>query len=251
MCVDIGYVSSLGPDGLPHLIPGIKINRSLVKDDHDQPHIQAHNRPRCVVVCQDEQNTPAVKKLQWGLVADFMLGNPSQMKKFYNQLFNARSERLLQEGSLWFGLRTHRCLLVADGVYEHQEVAGRKQKLPYYVRPLSGGPFLIPGIYNPTTDSFAIITRAGNELFRTIHNSGANKHRMPLFLTNTMANEWIEHGLTDQGLERLISFEYPSGDLRAHTVFSIRSTLPRPDGRGVNEYYNWDHKKPMDQGSLF
>lgn len=251
MCVDIGYTTSLGPGGLPHLIKGIKINRSLIAEDADRPHLQAHARPDCIVVYQDDHNIPVAEKLRWGLIADFMVNNPQQMKKYGNQLFNARAERILQEGGLWYGLKDNRCLLVADGIYEHQQVEGRKQKLPYYIRFRSGDTILLPAIYNPKTQSFAMLTREGNELFHTIHNSGPNKYRMPLFLTTSMANNWIRKDLSPTDLEHLISFEYPSSELRAHAVYSIRTAKPRPDGKRVNEYYNWDQGKLADQGSLF
>lgn len=251
MCVDIGYLSSLGPDGLPRLIKGVKINRDLIAADHDQPHLRAHARPDCIVVYRGADNIPVADKMHWGLVADFMINNPVQMKKYGNQLFNARSERVLEEGSIWFKLKENRCLLVADGVYEHQQVEGRKQKLPWYIRLRSGDTLLLPALFNPKTNSLALLTRQGNGLFRTIHNSGPNKFRMPLFLTTSMANSWIEPGLGDGDIQKLFEFEYPSSELRAYTIFSIRSGSPRPDGKAVNEYYNWDREKLADQGSLF
>jgi putative SOS response-associated peptidase YedK len=251
VCVDIGYKSSLGPDGLPHLIKGIKINRELVEGDRDRPHIRAHTHPSCVVVFMDEDGYPVAGQMLWGLVADFMINNPLQMKKFSNQLFNARSERLLESGSVWSGLKDRRCLLVADGIYEHQQVEWRKQKLPYYIRFRSGTTMLLPGVFNPGTKSFAIITREGNGLFKTIHNSGPHKFRMPLFLTASMANSWIQPRLSDDEINDLISFEYPSGELRAHTVYSVRSSSPRPDGKAANDFNNWENGRGLEQGSLF
>ena len=251
MCVDIGYLSSLGPNGLPHLIKGIKINRTLIGEDRDQPHLQAHARPSCLVVYDGPDHIPVVDKMHWGLVADFMIDNPIQMKKFSNQLFNARSERVFEEGTLWYGLKENRCLVVVDGIYEHQQVEGQKQKLPYYIRFRSGDLILLPAIFNPRSRSFAILTRGGNSLFQTIHNSGPNKFRMPLFLTTSMANSWIKKDLSEEEGKKLFSFEYPASELRAHTVFSIRSSQPRPDGKAAFDYYNWGAGKLPNQGSLF
>jgi hypothetical protein len=50
MCVDIGYKSMLGADGLPRYIPGIKINREQVGADCDRPHIAGHTNPNCWVL---------------------------------------------------------------------------------------------------------------------------------------------------------------------------------------------------------
>jgi putative SOS response-associated peptidase YedK len=251
MCVDIGYKSMLGPDGLPRYIKGIKIDRCLVEGDRDAPHLQAHTRPLCVVIQSDINQTPVVNKMSWGLVADFMVNNPELFKKYGNQLFNARAEKILQTGTTWNSLLMNRCLLVADGVYEHQEVRGRKNKLPYYIQLRSKEPLLIPGLFNPKTNSFAILTRGGNELFLQIHNSGLNKHRMPLLLPPAIAPNWIQEKLSNKEIERLLSFELPAGELSAYTVFSIRGHRLRPDGKKENDFFNWEAISKGDQASLF
>lgn len=251
MCVDIGYKSLLGPDGLPRYIKGIKIDRSLIASDIDAPHLQAHTRPFCIVVCLDTSGAPVVEKMNWGLVADFMVNNPELFKKYGNQLFNARAEKVLHPGSTWNSLLNNRCLLVADGIYEHQEVPGRKNKLPYYIQLQTKEPLLIPGLYNAHTNSFAIITRGGNELFCRIHNSGPNKNRMPLLLPPEKAVDWIHKDLTQEEIDQFLKFEIPDKELHAHTVFSIRSHHPRPDGKAVNEYYSWGLSRPGEQASLF
>ena len=251
MCVDIGYKSMLGPDGLPRYIKGIKIDRSLVAADVDTPHLQAHARPSCIVVCGDTRGVPVVEKMNWGLIADFMVNNQGLLKKYGNQLFNARAEKVLLPGSTWNSLLNNRCLLVADGIYEHQEVPGRKNKLPYYIQLETKEPLLIPGLFNPRTNSFAIITRQGNELFCRIHNSGPNKHRMPLLMPPEKAVSWIHQGLTQEEIGGFLNFEILSKELHAHTVFSIRGHLSRKDGRAANEYYNWGAAIPGEQSSLF
>jgi putative SOS response-associated peptidase YedK len=251
MCVDIGYKSMLGPDGLPRYIKGIKIDRSLAATDVDAPHLQAHTRPSCVIIKSDLDGLLMVERMSWGLIADFMINNSALFKKYGNQLFNARAEKVLQLGSTWNSLLNNRCLLVADGVYEHQEVPGRKNKLPYYIQPEKKEPLLIPGLYNPHTNSFAIITREGNELFCRIHNSGPNKNRMPLLLSPENAVGWVQEHLTLEEIERFLKFQLPAEELQAHTVFSIRSHLLRSDGKAANEYYNWGAAISGEQASLF
>lgn len=241
----------LGPDGLPRYIKGIKIDRSLIESDQDTPHLQAHARPLCAVVKTPGNETPVVNKMNWGLVADYMVNNPDLFKKYGNQLFNARAEKILQPGTTWNSLVNNRCLLVADGIYEHQQVPGRKNKLPYYIQLRSKEPLLIPGLFNPNTNSFAIITREGNELFRRIHNSGPNKYRMPLLLPLIMAPQWIQQKLSNQEIEKLLDFELPPEELAAHTVFSIRGHYSRPDGKRANDFFNWGATISGEQATLF
>lgn len=251
MCVDIGYKSMLGPDGIPKLIPGIKIDRSLSTNDISIAHIQAHARPLCVVVLPSAGGV-LVDKLHWGFVADFMLNNPEQQKKYFNQLFNARAEKIIDSSSMWGPYITHRCLLVAAGVYEHQQVEFTSKKIPHYISLITDEPLLIPSIYNPKTRSFALITREANELFKEIHNAGPNKHRMPLLLPHTLAASWINTDLSPVEIKDLLNYELDSKLLRHHSVYSLRTSSPRPDGKSADAFFNWGPSSDkQDQLSLF
>lgn len=238
MCVDIGYTTMLGPDGLPRHVKGVKINKDFSLADRDRPHLSAFARPECWVIVQGS-DAPEVQPLHWGLIADFMVDRPDQFQKYGNSFFNARSERILEKGSAWFPHVHDRCLLIADGFYEHQKVTGRSRKMPWYVRLATREPLLIPALFNPRTQSFAILTRSGNELLRTIHNDGANKFRMPLLLEPERAIPWIDPTLNHEAIQSILNIEIPSEKLQAHTVYSIRGSALRPDGKEVNEPYDW------------
>ena len=129
--------------------------------------------------------------------------------------------------------------VIADGIYEHQKVAGRSRKMPWYIQLTSKASLLIPSLFNPRTETFAILTRDGNNLFRTIHNDGPNKNRMPLFLPTEQALEWIDPDLSDKPNQELMPFEITSSQLKAHTVYSIRGKLSRPDGKEANKVHIW------------
>lgn len=241
----------LGPGGLPKLIPGIKIDRSLSSNDPSIPHIQAHARPSCIVVLVSEDGALA-DRLQWGFVADFMLSNPEHHKKYFNQIFNARAEKIIDGSSMWGPYSTRRCLLVAAGVYEHQQVAFTSKKIPHYIYLNTGEPLLIPSIYSPKTRSFALITRGANELFKEIHNAGPNKHRMPLLLPHALAASWINPGSSNVDIKDILNYELDSTLLRHHPVYSLRTSSPRPDGKTADAYFNWNFsREDNDQLSLF
>ena len=240
MCVDIGYTAQLGPNGLPQKIKGVKIKKEYVEEDRSAPHLSAFARPSCWNII-DMGSGPEVIPMHWGLVADFMIDRPDQFQKYGNSFFNARSERILEPASAWYSYINNRCLLIAEGIYEHQKVPGRSRKMPWYVRLASGDPLLIPALFNPRTETFAILTRDGNELFRAIHNDGANKNRMPLLLPMEEAIQWIDPTRTQEDIRTTTNFEIDSGDLSAHTVYSIRGNAIRPDGKCMNEPYDWNH----------
>ena len=247
MCVDIGYKSMLGPDGLPKYIKGIKINRSAVLEDYNKPHISAHTNPSCLVILNDGKS-PYIDYLNWG----FLLNAKKNITTKYNKLYNARAERILENQSIWNQVINNRCLVVADGVYEHQRRKEYKLKVPHYITFTSGEPILLPALFNTTTKTFALVTRAGNSFFNQIHNDGPNKNRMPLFLKQEDAEKWISHELTEQEIIKIIDYEIPDSSLTAYTVFSIRAMVPRPDGKEKNEFYSWETTPDMDtQLSLF
>ncbi|MBM3159324.1 MAG: SOS response-associated peptidase family protein [Bacteroidetes bacterium] len=241
MCVDIGYSPMLGPDGLPRYIPGIKINRDLVEADRDRPHIGAHSNPRCLVLVNNN-NEIGVRSFGWGIIPGFKTSTP---------LYNARSEKLMDGGSFWYTHKNNRCLLLADGVYEHQRRGGFNKKIPYYIKLKGGAPLLIPAIFSKDDFRFSIITRTANNVFREIHNSGPNHHRMPLLCPIDKALQWIRFDLEEKERVALLSYLLPDESLDYHTVFSIRGNLVRPDGLRENEFFNWDRPNGVEQASFF
>jgi len=241
MCVDIGYKSMLGPDGLPRYIPGIKINREQVEGDKDRPHIAGHTNTNCWVLVEGGDHI-FVSDFGWGITPGFKTPTP---------LYNARSEKILERGSFWNSLNVNRCLVIADGVYEHQQRVGVKKKVPYYIKQKSGAPFLIPAVFDENSRRFSIITRSANGVFKEIHNAGPNKHRMPLLCPMSLALEWIRKDLSDIGLLHILSFLLPDDLLSYHTVYSIRSNTERPDGLKENDFFNWSQSGRAEQSSLF
>lgn len=241
VCVDIGYKSMLGPDGLPRYIPGIKINRELVESDRDRPHIGAHTNPRCLVLV-NENNQIGVRVYEWGIIPWFKTPTP---------LYNARSEKLMDRGSFWYMHNNNRCLMIAEGVYEHQQRTGVKKKIPYYIKLKEGEPLLIPAIFSSDDSRFSIITRTANNVFKEIHNVGPNKHRMPLLCQVERALEWIRPGLEEKEIGEFLNYLLPDENLDYHTVYSIRGNAVRPDGLRENEYFNWAQAGRAEQSSLF
>lgn len=231
----------LGPDGLPRYIPGIKINREQADADQDRPHIAAHSNPQCWVLVE-KSGMICIDSLGWGIIPEF---------KKDTTLFNARSEKLFEPASFWFSLNTNRCLLLADGVYEHQQRGGIKKKTPFYINLKDGSPLLIPAVYDSNNQRFSIITRSANEVFKEIHNSGPNKHRMPLLCTIEKALLWIQKGLGEKELTEFLNYLLPDQLLNYHTVYSIRGNKVRPDGLRENDFFNWSSAGRAEQPSLF
>ena len=88
-------------------------------------------------------------------------------------LINARSEKIAERPAFKDAVRTHRCLLPADGFYEWQGEKGART--PYVIRPASGGMIAFAGLWREwrgpagTIPSVAINTCAANDALRPIH----------------------------------------------------------------------------------
>lgn len=168
-------------------------------------------------------------------------------------MLNARSERILEDQkSYWYKIRNRRCLMPVTGIYEHREVKGFKNKIPYYIRLKDQPVFFIPGLYSvaelPIMDTgelikrwtFTIITRNANEVMRMIHNGGDNKWRMPLFLPLELSQLWVQHDLDLETYKRILDYELPSEQLSYYPVYTIRSNKLRPDGKPKDSVWEWE-----------
>ncbi len=209
MCYDISFKVRLEEIG--DYFPGLIIDNQLEIDwpefDHRQGVSVFANHPIIYINRQDGQ--PHLRSMEWGCIEFYAKEEPHWKKR--NGMLNARTERILKDSkSYWNKIRNRRCLVPLSGTYEHREITGWKKKLPYLVKPKDQTLFFLPGLYSVTelVDKetgelvkrciFTIITTAANGVMRSIHNSGDNPYRMPLFLPFEMAKEFLSSELTEE-----------------------------------------------------
>ena len=86
-----------------------------------------------ITVIRQKPGTGRVGQLvRWGLIPSWAK-DPSIGAKFNN----ARGETVAEKPAFRSSFAKHRCLIPANGFYEWQPVAGRKQ--PYYIHPTAPG----------------------------------------------------------------------------------------------------------------
>ncbi len=123
---------------------------------------------------------------RWGLVpswsADLSIGS---------RMINARYETLREKKSFIGPLRQRRCLIVADGYYEWQQLDA-KHKQPHWISPTAGGVMQLAGLWETNSRASGrpiatctIITTAANLRLSEIHD------RMPVVLTGAGAARWM------------------------------------------------------------
>ncbi|HEV2353513.1 MAG TPA: SOS response-associated peptidase family protein, partial [Puia sp.] len=253
MCLDISFYSAL--QLIDDYFPNLSHDGEIEFDVDKSTHFLAlgHNRYPVVVW----QNGGYHRKyFEWGIIAEFM-DTPEKIKAMRKSMVNARSEKILGDRrSFWNRIRQKRCLIPVTGIYEHREIGGWKNKVPYHIHLRDRPMFCIPGLYHYNTTmpsdpetgeirgTFTLITRSANSVMRQIHNSGDNAYRMPLFLPRDLELPWLRPDLIDEQVSQLLAYEIPSDELVYEPVFSIRGRTPRPDGKPKNAIFEYANLPP-------
>jgi putative SOS response-associated peptidase YedK len=136
----------------------------------------------------EEGEGRALAMLRWGLVPSW-----SKEPKSGYSMINARAETVAEKPAFRRLLKSHRCLVPADGFYEWRPVGKRKQ--PYRIAMKDGAPFAFAGLWDrwrgaegETIESFTIIVTEANALVRPIHD------RMPVILDPGDYALWLGEG---------------------------------------------------------
>jgi putative SOS response-associated peptidase YedK len=254
MCYDISFTSDiqLTIDAFPAIINDLK--KDLDKDMLS--HVEGHRLPEYYTIYTHGQ-TPHLTTMEWG-VDPLYISDPKERLSRRAGMLNARSERILDDHkSYWYRLRDNRCLIPVTGIYEHRQITGWKNKVPYLVYMTDVPVFYIPGLYQlrdevdittgeiVRTGTYSVITRAANALMGNIHNSGENKHRMPLFITPGIAQQWINPALSENEVREILAYEIPSEQLAFKTVYTIRGGKQRPDHKNKDAHWEWANLPPL------
>lgn len=164
------------------------------------------------VVANDGKNR--LDYFKWGLVPSWAK-DPS----IGERMINARAETLTEKPSFRNAFHRRRCLILADGFYEWQQISGSKGKLPMYIQLKSKKPFALAGLWeswkSPDASNLlttTIITTQPNQLMESIHN------RMPVIIPPTAYSTWLQPGEADiQTLQALLT-PYPGEEMVAYQV---------------------------------
>lgn len=153
----------------------------------------------------------------WGLI-------PSWAKdpKIGSRMINARAETLAEKPSFRAAYKRRRCLILADGFYEWQKVAGQKQKVPHYIQLKSQQPFAMAGLWEywqsadgSEINSCTIITTQPNSLLAKIHN------RMPVILAPDTYPLWLSESEQSRDALDPLLVPYPDSEMQHYPVSTL------------------------------
>jgi putative SOS response-associated peptidase YedK len=249
MCYDVAFTAKT--ETIVEKFPEIIQDEQLIIHFDATVHIQGHAfREQPIIYRNRDDLQLHLKLMEWGCIPFYVREEAGFVRQRLNML-NARSERIWEDKtSYWYKIRERRCLVPVTGIYEHREIKGWKNKVPYFISWKQEPMFFLPGLYSvvelPDKSTgelikrftFTIITRTANSLMQQIHNGGDNAGRMPLFLPIEMAKEWVDE-LTEARYKEILAYELPSSALDQWPVFSIRTTKPHPEHKQKNEPFLW------------
>lgn len=256
MCYDVSF--STRYESITDYLPDLIIEPSLALDFEMKAHVQAQAfNPYPVITLDDGQYV--LKLFEWGVIADYM-NTPEKVVQYRRWMCNARSDKVLDKKAFWYRIRKNRCLMPVTAIYEHREIKGWKNKVPYLVKMKKEKLFFIPSLYsyaplvNKETGempgTFALVTRPANSLMARIHNADPSDPRMPLFVPADLAKRWLDPGLTDEQLAEILNFEMPSEMLEYYPVWTIRGKKPRPDEKPKTEPWVWEGLPELDSQGI-
>ncbi|MBW4618925.1 MAG: SOS response-associated peptidase [Cyanosarcina radialis HA8281-LM2] len=167
------------------------------------------------VIKPEESEKRQFKMLYWGLIPSW-----SKDKKMGAKLINARAETVAEKPSFRSAFKRRRCLVVADGFYEWQHLAGKKQ--PFYIHLPDKQPFGLAGLWEhwesaegEIIESCTIITTAANDLMQPIHD------RMPVILHPQDYDLWLDPGVQKPELLQPLLSAYPAEQMAAYPVRTL------------------------------
>jgi putative SOS response-associated peptidase YedK len=199
----------------------------------------APTQPVPVIRQNPKEPVRELSLVRWGLIPSW-----AKNSSVGAQMINARSETASTKPAFRDVLKSRRCLIPADGLYEWQRTG--KVKQPYCFEINEGRLFAFAGIWDSWRDkggkpleSCSILTTTPNAVISTVHD------RMPVILSPDGYDLWLDPGITDM---RVVS------DLLKHSDLPVRCY---PVSTRINSVANDDEgcSRPVElaetQKSLF
>jgi len=128
------------------------------------------------------------------------------------------------------------------GFYEYHHY--KNKAYPFYISKKDDEPLMLAGLWsewlNHTTgervNSCSIVTTRANPLMAKIHNNPKLKEpRMPLILSTTIEDKWLNYS-DRKDLEDLL-IPFPDNELKAHTVQKLSGKESLGNVPKASEYY--------------
>jgi putative SOS response-associated peptidase YedK len=190
-----------------------------------------------LAVTTDREGQPRGELLRWGLVPTWASKPDTGLK-----MINARVETVAERPAFRRAFERWRCLIIADGFYEWQRVAGGPKRAFHITRD-DDQLFAFAGLWSiwhgegdRKLRTCTILTTAANSAVAPLHD------RMPIILERDTESAWLDTSTPPAELQQILSPLPPD-----HTAL-------RPVGPAVNDArYDGPEclAEPLEQPALF
>lgn len=157
---------------------------------------------------------PLVEPLRWGLIPFW-----ADDKKIGARLINARADTVASKPAFRAAFKSRRCLILADGFYEWQQLEDKKQ--PYHIRFQDRKPFALAGLWekwdkkDEVVESCTIITTEANEVLSPLHD------RMPVILQEDAFDPWLDLQFKDVTSLKALLKPFPGNEMESVPVSTM------------------------------
>ena len=196
--------------------------------------------PKIIIYTYIEPYKPQLSK--WGLIPHWAKNGES----IWNKTLNARGETIFEKPAFIKSAEEKRCLIPAEGFYEHHHFRGKKY--PFYISGKDNKPLTFAGLWNEWANlktgeilnTCSIVTTKADSLMTKIHNNPklSGDSRMPVILPEDLENEWLKP-LGKNELQELLH-PFPDSELVAHTVRKLSGKDSPGNVLGANEEYKYE-----------
>ena len=149
--------------------------------------------------------TQGLSSFFWGTAPDW-----AKNKTLSEKIINLGAEHFAEKPTLKKAMRTHRCIIPADGFYGWKKL-GKKTSVPYRFVLEKEKIFSFPGLWEEFEDSdgqqiqtFTIITIPADKVVSAI------QERMPLILTRQTEKLWLDKTSDEEKLMSILSQTNPT-----------------------------------------
>jgi putative SOS response-associated peptidase YedK len=207
-------------------------------------HVSGFSHDTLPVFTQDDPFN--LQFFSWGLIP-FWAKDEKAAVQISNKTINARGETIFEKPAFRNAAKSHRCLIIIDGFYEHHHANGKTY--PFFIKHVEDEPLVLGGISSIwkneaiVKETVSIVTTAGNELLAKIHNNPKMAGpRMPFILTKDQQESWlnpIESELDKKALQNMIQ-PFNSDELLAYPVGKIRGKYASGNTQKASEPLDYE-----------
>ncbi|MFZ1808554.1 MAG: SOS response-associated peptidase [Cyclobacteriaceae bacterium] len=218
-----------------------------------QYHASGFDHPDLPVITNQSPDT--IQLLNWGLIPHWTK-DIGDVVRIQNQTLNARAETLFEKPAYKTSVVSRRCLIIADGFFEHHHKNGKA--FPYHIQMKNHEPMSLAGIWDTWSGdglertTVSIVTTRANPLMSRIHNNPklSEGPRMPLILPKENEMDWLNLSVSDaKDLEHL-TLPFDESLLEAYTVAKLKGK--QAVGNTVKAITKHDYQELMSvQTGLF